>query len=88
MATPEKMELKVTNSGAEIPTAELPRIFDKFYRVLSSDRWKQGGTGLGLALVKKLIEHLGGTVQVESASGQTSFIINLPLTLSANKVHC
>lgn len=63
---------------AEIPTAELPKIFEKFYRIHNSDRWKQAGTGLGLALVKKLVEHLQGTLQVESKEGWTTFTIELP----------
>lgn len=87
-AMPEKMVLIVMNSGVEIPAGELTRIFEKFYRVTSTDRWKQGGTGLGLALVKRLAEHLGGSIEVESASGQTSFTVDLPLILSSNKVAC
>lgn len=72
------IQLQVTNSGVEIPAAELSRIFDKFYRIPSSDPWKQGGTGLGLSLVQKLTQHLGGTISVESTSGQTCFSIELP----------
>lgn len=75
-----RIELQVSNSGSEIPTDELSRIFEKFYRIPSADRWKQGGTGLGLALVQRLTEHLGGVIRVESAHGQTSFILNLPVT--------
>ena len=65
----------VTNSGVEIPEGEQLQIFEKFHRVPNSDRWRQGGTGLGLTLVKKLTEHMGGTVQVTSGSGQTCFTI-------------
>ncbi|HEY9697620.1 MAG TPA: GAF domain-containing protein [Trichocoleus sp.] len=72
--------LSVTNSGVEIPADELPRIFEKFYRVTSADRWQQGGTGLGLALVKKLVEHLGGTIEATSIQKQTTFKIELPIT--------
>lgn len=72
--------LSVTNSGVEIPDDELPRIFEKFYRVVSTDRWQQGGTGLGLALVKKLVEHLGGTIEARSIQRQTTFKIKLPVT--------
>ena len=75
---PGKVQLKVTNFGTEIPTEEFSRIFDKFYRVESADPWKQGGTGLGLALVKRLAEHLGGTISVESANLQTTFTVELP----------
>lgn len=63
---------------AEIPATELPKIFEKFYRVPNGDRWKQGGTGLGLALVQKLVEHLQGTLQVESKEGWTTFTMKLP----------
>jgi PAS domain S-box-containing protein len=73
------VEICVRNFGTEIPASELPRIFDKFYRVPHADPWKQGGTGLGLALVKKLTEHLNGTIQVESAAGQTCFRVKFPL---------
>ncbi|NJR50355.1 MAG: hybrid sensor histidine kinase/response regulator [Leptolyngbyaceae cyanobacterium CSU_1_3] len=63
---------------AEIPKTDLPRIFDKFYRGVGRDRWQQGGTGLGLALVKKLIEQLQGTIYVKSKDGWTTFIVELP----------
>ena len=69
----------VTNSGVEIPTRELPYIFDKFYRVPSADPWKQGGTGLGLALIKGLVHQLGGTINVESENNQTQFTVAIPL---------
>jgi signal transduction histidine kinase len=75
--SPISLKICVCNSGVEIPAHEQPRIFDKFYRVAGSDRWKQGGTGLGLALVQKLTEHLGGTIQVKSANNQTCFILEL-----------
>lgn len=72
--------LSVSNSGTEIPKTELLRIFEKFYRIPHADPWKRGGTGLGLALVKKLVERLGGTIQVSSGSGRTTFTVQLPLT--------
>ncbi len=73
------IELTVSNSGAEIPEKEFPRIFERFYRVPQADPWKQGGTGLGLALVKKLVERLGGSIQVQSGAGLTTFVVQLPL---------
>jgi signal transduction histidine kinase len=72
----------VANSGVEIPAGELPRIFDKFYRVPSADPWKQGGTGLGLALVQKLLVHIGGDIQVTSDRTGTAFKITLPLDMT------
>nr|WP_242050437.1 ATP-binding protein [Oculatella sp. FACHB-28] len=65
------------SNTAEIPKANLSRIFEKFYRIPNTDFWKQGGTGLGLALVKKLTEQLGGTLTVESQQGQTTFAVLL-----------
>ncbi|MBD1861587.1 MULTISPECIES: PAS domain S-box protein [Trichocoleus] len=62
----------------EIPAAELPRIFEKFYRVPNADPWKQGGTGLGLALVQRLAERLKGTIRVDSGGGWTTFLLELP----------
>ncbi len=66
------------SNSAEIPAAQLPRIFEKFYRVPKADLWKQGGTGLGLALVQKLVERLQGTIEVESGGGWTTFTVELP----------
>ncbi len=66
------------SNQAEIPSVELPRIFEKFYRVTSNDRWKRGGTGLGLALVQKLVDHLQGMIHVDSSDGWTTFTVELP----------
>ncbi len=81
---PPHIELAVQNSGVEIPDAELPRIFDKFYRVPHADPWKQGGTGLGLALVKKLVICLGGSISVKSGAGQTTFTVKFPLDYNSD----
>ena len=70
--------ITVHNTGMEIPAAELPQVFEPFYRVPQIDRWKQGGTGLGLALVKKLIACLRGSIRAESSPQQTCFVIELP----------
>lgn len=81
--TEYSLQLIVSNSGVEIPADELSRVFDKFYRISTSDRWNRGGTGLGLALIKKMITHLNGSVWAESGSGQTRFIVELPLRSSS-----
>ena len=70
------------SNQAEIPNSELPRIFDKLYRIPNADPWKQGGTGLGLALVQKLVAQMSGTIQVESSFGWTNFTIQLPNRLN------
>ncbi|MBD2492720.1 PAS domain-containing sensor histidine kinase [Nostoc sp. FACHB-280] len=75
----QNMQFQVINSGVEISSSELPHIFEKFYRIPSNDPWKQGGTGLGLALVQKLIKQLEGTIEVESGSNRTCFMVQLPL---------
>ncbi len=69
----------VTSTGVQIPEAERDRIFDKFYRIPNDDPWKYRGTGLGLALVKKLVKRLAGTIQVEIADRQITFILQVPL---------
>lgn len=75
----DRVHLSVTNTGVEIPPEELQKIFHKFYRIPKTDRWEQGGTGLGLAVVQKLIERMGGRIQVDSTAGQTCFTLDLPL---------
>lgn len=75
-------QIAVCNSGVEISPEELTRIFEKFYRVPNNDPWKHGGTGLGLALVKKLLEPLQGNVRATSSNGTTCFVIQLPFQTS------
>ncbi|WP_375503212.1 ATP-binding protein [uncultured Nostoc sp.] len=74
-------QIAISNSGVIIPKKEQSRIFEPFYRIPQSDRWQHGGTGLGLALVKKLVEYLQGTIEVTSSQGWTTFTVQLPLTL-------
>ena len=76
------LRFTLVNTGVEIPQDELPRIFDKFYRIPSADPWKQGGTGLGLALVQKLVQHINGVIAVTSGNHQTCFTIELPLSFT------
>ncbi len=78
---PDSMSLQicVTNTGIEISEQERDRVFDKFYRIPNNDPWKHGGTGLGLALAKKMSEHLRARLTVSSANQQTSFILELPI---------
>lgn len=76
--TPSYIKFIVSNPS-EIPESELPKIFNKFYRVPNADPWKQGGTGLGLALVKKLVEQLNGNMIASSSNGWTTFTVELPM---------
>ncbi len=75
---PNRIRLTITNTGVEITPTQLARIFDKFYRIPGGDQWKQGGTGLGLALVKRLVEQMQGQIWVESQANQTQFCVELP----------
>lgn len=77
-AVGEEIELSISNTGTEIPASEQQRVFDKFYRIPNRDPWKFGGTGIGLALVKNLVELIGGTIDLKSESGTTAFTIYLP----------
>lgn len=72
------VQIRICNSGIELPPEELTRIFDQFYRIPNSDVHNQGGTGLGLALVKRLVAYLNGFIWAESDNGQTCFLIELP----------
>ena len=73
------VELHVKNSGVEISAEARSRIFERFYRVPNADPWKQGGSGLGLALVQKLVEALQGTIEVNSENNWTIFTVTLPI---------
>ena len=77
----EGVQLIVRDNGPGIPAAQLPRIFERFYRVDKSRSREMGGTGLGLAIAKHAIENHGGTITVESEVGRgTIFTIHLPLS--------
>ncbi|MEM7759058.1 MAG: hybrid sensor histidine kinase/response regulator [Cyanobacteria bacterium P01_A01_bin.40] len=72
------LKLIIANSGVELTELELERIFDNFYRIPQQDRWQHGGTGLGLALVKKQVEYLGGTIFAQQQNRKLSLILELP----------
>jgi len=73
--------ISVTDHGPGIPAHEQARIFREFYRAPEAYRSGVEGTGLGLALVKRHIEALGGTVEVASSVGEgATFTIRLPRT--------
>jgi two-component system, OmpR family, phosphate regulon sensor histidine kinase PhoR len=73
-----RVRIVVSDNGIGIPSGDVKRIFERFYRVDKARSRPTGGTGLGLPIVKEVIERMGGTVTVESALGQGSkFIILL-----------
>jgi two-component system phosphate regulon sensor histidine kinase PhoR len=78
-ADPGRVVLSVSDTGVGIPPDEIPRIFERFYRVDRSRDRREGGTGLGLAIAKHLVQAMGGTIQVESVQGAgTTFRVTLP----------
>jgi two-component system phosphate regulon sensor histidine kinase PhoR len=71
--------LEVEDTGIGIPEQDLPRIFERFYRVDKARSRELGGTGLGLSIVKHLVQAMHGTVQAQSRVGKgTTFQIRLP----------
>jgi two-component system phosphate regulon sensor histidine kinase PhoR len=75
-----RVEVFVRDTGSGIPPEDLPRLFERFYRVDKARSRELGGTGLGLAIVKHLVRAHGGEVRVESQLGQGStFLFTLPV---------
>ena len=80
MGVGELLELSVCDTGIGIPSNQLGKVFDRFYQVEASQTREHEGSGLGLALVKDLVELHHGTIQVQSEVGQgTTFTVRLPL---------
>ena len=78
-ANTDLIRLTVHNTGAAIPEHQLPHIFNRFYQADPLTERSVGGSGIGLALVKELVEMMHGTISVESAPIQgTTFTVDLP----------
>jgi two-component system, OmpR family, sensor histidine kinase BaeS len=77
--SPESVMVTVKDTGIGIPESDLPHIFERFYRVDKSRTRMSGGSGIGLAIVKSLVEAHGGRVEVSSVEGKGSeFVVYLP----------
>jgi signal transduction histidine kinase len=76
-----KVDIFIRDNGIGIPSAELKRVFRRFYRVADQTVRDKKGTGLGLAIVRSIIEKHGGRVKVDSkGEGRGStFVVQLPL---------
>ncbi len=79
MPTPE-IQIRVEDKGLGVPPADLPHIFEPFYRVQAVRDGPMRGVGLGLYLVKQMMESMGGSVSVSSQSGRgTVFVLHFPM---------
>lgn len=79
-----RAEVTVADTGVGVPAAELPHLFDRFHRVEGGRARSHEGSGIGLALVKELVELHGGTVGAESVPDRgTAFTVTLPLAPDA-----
>jgi two-component system, OmpR family, phosphate regulon sensor histidine kinase PhoR len=75
----DEASLSISDQGIGIPTADLPNIFERFYTVNKSHSRRLGGAGLGLSIVKTIIEKHDGTITATSTLGQgTTFLLTLP----------
>jgi two-component system sensor histidine kinase BaeS len=75
---PRDVLVSIDNTGDGIPAADLPHVFERFYRVEKSRDRRTGGAGIGLAIVRHLVESAGGQVGVESTDRLTTFWFTLP----------
>jgi two-component system sensor histidine kinase BaeS len=75
---PADVLVSVANSGDGIPAGDLPHVFERFYRVDKSRDRASGGAGIGLAIVRQIVEAAGGAIGVESRDGMTRFWFSLP----------
>jgi signal transduction histidine kinase len=75
--------LSVVDEGSGIPPEHLPHVFDRFYKADASRHGTTGGSGLGLSIVKAIVERHGGRISVASVPGRTAFELVLPHAILA-----
>ncbi len=84
----DSIAFEVTDTGIGIPREDLPRIFERFYRVDKARSRELGGTGLGLSIVKHLVQSIGGEIEVSSRLGSGSqFTVRFPRSRPSDTIH-
>ena len=74
------IRLEVTDTGIGIPEEDFPHLFSEFYRAENAKDFSENGTGLGLVIVKEILDQLQGTISVSSCIGKGStFVCHLPV---------
>ena len=82
----DQVLISISDTGVGIPSEDVPRIFERFYRVDKARSRQVGGTGLGLSIVKHVVERMNGSVSVESQLGSGStFTVRLPALPSSDE---
>jgi signal transduction histidine kinase len=72
--------LRVSDTGVGIPSSFRPHLFEEFYRAKSPETQNIPGTGLGLVICKRIVDELGGSIEVDSKEGEYSiFTVKLPI---------
>jgi signal transduction histidine kinase len=85
LADKKVLEFRISDTGVGIPREQIATIFEKFRQVSAHTGMEHGGVGLGLYIVKKYLDLLGGTIQVESRAGAGStFVLRIPAPLHSN----
>ena len=85
LAGKQRLEFKISDTGVGIPEENIPKIFDKFRQGERHSGMEHGGVGLGLYIVKKYLDLLGGNIEVQSRVGEgTTFIFQIPAPLHGN----
>lgn len=85
LAGKQRLEFKISDTGVGIPEENIPKIFEKFRQGERHSGMEHGGVGLGLYIVKKYLDLLGGNIEVHSRVGEgTTFIFQIPAPLHGN----